>query len=107
MNTSLENVRAKIIEAVPDIKTRKLVESKYGDYDTEDSITLADVLRTLPPFMYLKTMGEQVRLVSSDADPGVIYWDLTCPSLDEQEPEVIEFLERILCAEPLSHGETN
>lgn len=61
-------------------------------------ITLADVLRTLPPGVYLKTLGEQARLVvdDPDRDEGPVYWDCTADSLDEQSEETIAFLHSIL-----------
>lgn len=43
-------------------------------------ITLADVLRAIPVGVYMKSLGEQVRFVSYDADmeahTGLEYWDL-------------------------------
>lgn len=111
--SSLEAVRAKIVEVVPDIRER---QRWYGDghycmhhpddpghgnscYEVpkEVSITLADVLRAIPKraleldpsanFLYIRYFGE-------NAIPTVA-WDLVLP-LDEQKPEVVEFIGKAL-----------
>ncbi len=140
MNPTLEKVRAKVIEAVPEIVELKFgcriqkdgetfalaIEEDKGIFEktlagywmcvSDDGqaiavqkgirieiigrpITLADVLRAIPKRMYLKTIGDYTRLVD-DGDGyvhhGPVFWDLTRPSLDEQEPEVWEFLLKVL-----------
>lgn len=68
-----------------------------GRFDRRN-ISLADVLRALPPGVYLKTLGDQARLIVDDPDreDGPIYWDCANDSLHKQESQVLEFLDRRL-----------
>lgn len=146
--TLIEAVRAKVIEAVPEIvstvpgcklrifqremvfvhlQTRENGDHTLwytapngtlhnGSYTTPEieeiaiigrPITLADVLRAISekqkadasvPVWAIDPSGEFFDQSTSDGSPiylGVV-WNLTLP-LDEQEPEVIEFLHKILC----------
>lgn len=102
-----EKVRAKIIAAVPEINNRPSILSFNGrkEIGVPDNngpeITLADVMRA----MHKATGGEWFVMpweeteVQLSADlPGnrlVCYWNLSLP-LDEQEPEVWEFIGKIL-----------
>lgn len=100
----LEAVRAKVIEAVPEIETRfrRRIEELYGhtvavlpDY----TITLADVLRAIwkfyPSCLIVGMDGHFIHNDMGDPISTEIYWNLALP-LDEQEPEVIEFLANVL-----------
>lgn len=96
MTPTLLRVREKVIASVPEIR--------YLNYSTEHqclrnrfrSIQLADVLRALPIGIYMKTMGDQLRLVFENRDGSELeWWDLT-KLLDEQSPETIAFLDSIL-----------
>lgn len=107
---ALDAVRAKVIEAVPEIEQEHTV---YCDRDrsygyalkhkecVSADITLADVLRAmgttgaplefeLYALIYLK-----IFLVPPGEYYTVAKWNLALP-LDEQGPEVIEFLHKIL-----------
>lgn len=112
MNKTLEAVRAKVIEAVPEIRAteRKLLrKNEFGQkfYKDEVSlrpITLADVLRAIEENaglgfengVFVEYLGMQTKKRA--------YWNLALP-LDEQEPEVIEFLANILLKDTLGGKE--
>lgn len=107
MNTKLEEVRAKVIEAVPEILNRTL---QYGSVYCYP-ITLADVLRAMNeqnrkedatgiPRLGILTNGHfynqmDERSVWTEDGMTPIVWNLALP-LDEQELEVITFLHKIL-----------
>lgn len=99
-------IRAKIIELVPEIAGRNtsvLIPEPFGGVinHRDSRITLADVLRAMPVGIYMKSLGEQVRLVYDEAtddetariDPE--YWDLTT-DYDGQTQEVKEFIGKLL-----------
>lgn len=124
MNTTLEAVRAKVIEAVPEIETfycgacgqemnggvcspqsmgEDATPHEFNDALTQERpITLADVLRAIDIALG-KSMGDVFLMYPDGAmmwsEPEVetlrATWNLALP-LDEQEPEVIEFLAKIL-----------
>lgn len=87
----LEAVRAKVIEAVPEIRRRVFADTTI-EKSVDREITLADVLRammdapSISPGRAVDTIGYFV----------VAQWNHEKTSLDEQEPEVIEFLHKIL-----------
>lgn len=86
MKKELEAVRAKVIEAVPEIRRRVFADTTI-EKSVDREITLADVLRAIPLMpeaSFNSTLIELLRV-----------WNLALP-LDEQEPEVIEFLAKIL-----------
>lgn len=108
----IEQVRAKVIEAVPEIRQ----DCDQGETCTEcngaglyeRAITLADVLRAINNqhisvnsvkgnFMFDRVVpGDDRRTWNyTDKDGQRCVWNLALP-LDEQEPEVIEFLARVL-----------
>ena len=61
------------------------------------AMSFTDILRTLPVGMYMKTLGEQVR-ISSEDDRGpvdVVYWELD-QELDRQPNETVLFIARAL-----------
>jgi len=106
MNTKLEQVRAKVIEAVPE-----LIEANEGCNNStcfcklpRRPITLADVLRTIekldPGSYFLDVQGGWWQWNKAGVDPEFLgmknVWNLSLP-LDEQEPEVVGFLYQILC----------
>lgn len=122
MNAALEAVRAKVIEAVPEIveaheacggrgwyaegtSARSICACRTGKVDTRP-ITLADVLRAMgdepgEEGVVLNTAGDMCVMTLVDGEamrkaPGtIVRWNLALP-LDEQEPEVIEFLAKVL-----------
>lgn len=97
-HTRLERVRAKIIEAVPEIADRPSQFTVVAK-DRGPRITLADVLRAIGS----NHESDNVRLfldigeVEFDDPLRKISckWNLALP-LDEQEPEVIEFISKVL-----------
>lgn len=98
MTPILENIRRKCIEAhlqgVKDSYRAAELSSGYWP-------RLADVLLAMPPGTYLKTLGEQVRLVVDDEKTApdvapITYWNLCADSLDEQSLETLVFINRIL-----------
>lgn len=120
--TKLEEVRAKMIEVVPEIQYCHVCKEKYQNGCFMDHagqgvirpINLADVLRAIevriqkepdgmPMFPCMGTNGAFYKFQYNpvDGDPVLIRdgeninWNLALP-LDEQEPEVIEFLHKIL-----------
>lgn len=59
-------------------------------------ITLEDVVRAVPAFLHLKTMGEQVRFVYENENTNdVVYWECGKPH-EEQPPHVLTFLNQVL-----------
>lgn len=111
MNTTLEAVREKVIEAVPEIRGREYVyrgaRGGLAISTVDAPITLADVLRAMYEFSddswYARYDGTFFKwekfTEGGDGHHGVestyITWNLAL-SLDEQEPEVIAFLAKIL-----------
>lgn len=108
--TQLEQVRAKTIEAVPEIAAGYVFYNADTDTRTEAQrpITLADVLRAIafskPPLM---SMGTQAFVdakgtkrphftMRKNTSLEVFFWNLALP-LEEQSPGMIEFLYKILC----------
>lgn len=101
--TPLEQVRAKVIEAVPEAAFCRQKECKAMPCQkhAHHVITLADVLRAIQ-----ETKSSELIAVLEDGEfwnvsHGKAYgigvdWNLSLP-FDEQEPEVIEFLHKILC----------
>ena len=94
----IEQVRAKVIEAVPEIETmsslREIAHEK--DLYKQRPITLADVLRATQEaegfnYITIDSNGYMRRESVGTAS----YWNLALP-LDEQEPEVIEFIAKVL-----------
>ena len=93
---TLTAVRAKVIEAVPEIvsvrkrrrreATSTRIRTHYIEVEESRPITLADVLRAIRKAKGLNTYDEEHVLD---------IWNLALP-LDEQEPEVIEFIARVL-----------
>lgn len=71
-------------------------------------ITLADVLRAIADEpgkfnMWLDAWTFEdagphllIQIKGDDSDEGIVSWNLTLP-LDDQDPEVIIFLEKVLC----------
>lgn len=113
--TTLEKVRAKIIEAVPEIRTyeTRCMTCGYGfkfckcvpqktEWFRERPITLADVLKTMgatgqygiscSPLPNTE-MADLLAVVNENLVS--VSWNLTLP-LDGQEPEVVEFLAKVL-----------
>jgi hypothetical protein len=111
--TTLEKVRAKIIEAVPEIGTPRPVPCPscepgclvlHQEYSYRP-ITLADVLRAMKNAQWSVnahgTFWRTIEYPNGGFDSKGFAneggkWNLALP-LDEQEPEVIEFLHKILC----------
>lgn len=106
--TTLESVRAKVIEAVPEITHRtEIVVGPRGGLAIQtfhNTITLADVLRAIGNMLvmvdcwgnfYHMKMKMSDKLPTFDKEAGSVRWNLSLP-LDEQQPEVIEFLAKIL-----------
>lgn len=109
MNKELEEVRAKVIKAVPEIGKHYCgsvycgIKSRCFE-ESSRPITLADVLRAIgeDPF---PTNHYDLRMVGTalsfhgewkDSNFYNAHWNLAL-SLDDQEPEVIAFLHKILC----------
>lgn len=100
--TVLEEIRVKVIEAVPEIT----IEAPYirGGIVFRE-INLADVLCAMPnkpeeDFWCVTNHGVFLKI---DCETGETFdhgesvrWDLAL-SLDDQQPEVIAFLHKILC----------
>lgn len=124
METKLEKVRAKIIEAVPEIVVmkRRKYEVAQGEFNSDDPIyayrkvktyrpiTLADVLRAIeanwgfehdPAYSHVVVHSTGVIGIREEPDDAypfmdeTVQWDLALP-LDDQEPEVVEFIGSIL-----------
>lgn len=96
MTKTLEEVRAKIIEAVPEIADRPSQFTVVAK-DRGPLITLADVLRAIGSYRYaINGLGNIYNTSTREEDQHVARWDLS-KSLDEQDRNVIEFLYRILC----------
>lgn len=129
MSTTLDKVRAKVIEAVPEIGKKRWwcrtcdARSFFGKeslhiFDCEKPdpveetfpgrpITLADVLRAIEATpdkdgtLLIDTSGQWFGLNSklALARGGYLHrelnWNLSLP-LDEQEPEVVEFIAKVL-----------
>lgn len=113
MITPLEAVRAKVIEAVPEIETGQTPETVTmtlkpradgrgrcrGTMLWGRPITLADVLRAIAKSREAIKHGIYAvhcdgTFLSRSGDTG-LQWNLALP-LDGQEPEVIAFLAKIL-----------
>lgn len=104
--TKLEEVRAKVIEAVPEAGTRNtsvLIPEPFGGIinHRDTAITLADVLRAMGKILFpaeFDLYGNGLGM--SYLTPSEYYtrakWNLALP-LDQQSSEVIEFLHKILC----------
>lgn len=100
--TILENVRAKIIEAIPHEFARVTRGNEVLEVDNDAVIRLADVLRAIEPkrlaMRYMVDIEGRVwrwdsldgKMVSMEK-----HWNLALP-LDEQSDEVIEFLAKVL-----------
>ncbi len=123
----LQEVRAKVIEAVPEIDQTKRCSfcdgkgtylsghtcwycAGTGKIAVFRPITLADVLRAIGRFASGGPIEYGVRAFDGQfmnmfdrgrwaMDGRQIAWNLALP-LDEQEPEVIEFLHKILTHQP-------
>lgn len=116
MTTSLNEVRAKVIEAVPEIKThREPCQCKdHGNCPFADHARvgrpcqLADVLRAIEKQTeivgWLKVLERFEKHTDISGNQGDLYyflianWNLSLP-LEEQSEEVISFLHKILCHE--------
>jgi hypothetical protein len=93
----LEEVRAKVIEAVPEI-ARKYYDD--GTYRFERTVRLSDVLRAMtkdwhrePPLNTFVFFGNQ----KNDLLCVVSLWNLRADSLDDQSQGCIDFLYSVLC----------
>lgn len=94
--TTLEEVRAKIIGAVPDIAEESICTCKECvEKSTTRSITLADVLRAIPEGFAVDSQGFFCEGDYGGYVPNGTKWNLAL-SLDEQEPEVVEFVGKVL-----------
>lgn len=96
MTTTLDKVRAKIIEAVPEIKGCTwggCMQLRCEDPKHYRDITLADVLRAIGRDRDYNTSAYYLYMKEEAWKP---VWDLRTSTLDEQEPEVIEFLGKVL-----------
>jgi len=99
--TPLEAVRAKVIEAVPNAASCNV----SGCNGHHLSITLADVLRAIEKYRTVEQVftvypngimaWEQQDDIGYPQEQASQRWNLAL-SLDEQEPDVIEFLAKIL-----------
>lgn len=103
MNTTLEAVRTKVIEAIPELIERAN-QSHCGRCECMDGfgsefseIYLHDVLRAIGSYRYaINGLGNIYNTSTREEDQHVARWELS-KSLDEQDKNVIEFLYRILC----------
>src|SRR5258708_836885 len=92
----LADIRAACIKANPEIaanqfKLRKTVGTtqQIGDWEPRP-VRLADVLLATPKTIYLKALGDVVRL--SNDDVGLTYWDLRQDDLTLQGDECVALL---------------
>lgn len=96
MTTTLEKVRARIIEAVPD---KDCPVETAGNHCPTHSLGLADVLRAVEKGegkLFVREDGSfYVDMVALEVEYAGVAWNLAL-SLDEQEPEVIAFLAKVL-----------
>lgn len=102
--TTLEKVRAKVIEAVPEKFAREYIDSETGvkqyrhQRSSTPEIQLADVLRVIPElWAQPKTdkADNSFRYITNGIFSTGIKWNLAL-SLDDQEPAVIEFIGKVL-----------
>lgn len=89
----LEQVRRAVIAVVPEIHST-FTRPERWEYDRP--ITLADVLQAIGKAGYSNAL--LTCMIHKDDTFGIldVAWDLT-KSLDEQEPEVLDPLHKILC----------
>lgn len=100
MKKELEAVRAKVIEAVPEIVVNphaQLIgwDHKVTYFEECRPITIADVLRAIHKVEGIYATIDTKGQLNVSPFKGDTQWNLALP-LDEQEPEVIEFLAKIL-----------
>lgn len=95
---NIEVIRRACVAANPEIKTRKEITSKYGDYDVEDDIRLADILFTLSERDYLFCVNASGLLYREDDGPirPFVYYNLRKDSLTDQSDETLQFLADLL-----------
>lgn len=101
--TLIDRIRAKCVEANPALadKCSAKICAECDKKQAVREIRLADVLLAMPPGIYLKTLGEQTRLVVDDRDgpydrSEATYWDCSRDNLFEQSDETLEFIGKVL-----------
>lgn len=106
--TLLQQIREKIVAAVPEIKTRALkINLPEIQLEQKDTIRLSDVLVAMGKKragIYVSYCGEfmeaQIQNGYTNYIPvkeAGIFWNLRKDSLDDQSPETIQFIHSILC----------
>lgn len=100
-----EEVRAKIIEAVPDIEARNTSMMLKGIFTglinyRDSTIHLADVLLALGDDLVgdYEMSGDTLLFLDPETDDYTVAWDWNLKeTYDNQSPELYQFLHNILC----------